>query len=104
MYKHNIDEMADLLFKAGVIRPGKEEQARNALIGYWADKMALIWTAQDVIDCCPNLTEEQAVEVLYKALHDHGYTIGITWETFRTCAQVLDYDPGEPKEDDEEDA
>jgi len=44
------------------------------------DQIAIIWSVEDVLEVRPDLTEDQAYEVLQIAEHRHDANIGINWE------------------------
>jgi predicted transcriptional regulator len=102
MFNHNFDEMSDALVASGAVSEDKKETARNALIGCWADKIAIIWTVEDVLGVCPNLSQEEAVNVLQSLLHNHDASLGVNWETIHGIAIYLSYNPGEPTDEWEE--
>jgi hypothetical protein len=52
-------------------------------------QIAVIWCVDDVIDIRPDLTDEQAWEVLQAAEHHHDANIGINWEVLEFHAQFL---------------
>ena len=49
-------------------------------------QIAIIWSIEDVQEVRPDLTEEQAWEVLEQVKHAHDATIGISWETLQSVA------------------
>lgn len=87
----NIDE-DNHLFKQAV-------QAVNELDQYeLVDKrhaMAIVWQIDDVLSIRPDLTEEQAGEVLGRVEDIHDASIGISWGTIEIAADDLF-----PKDDD----
>ena len=52
-------------------------------------QIALIWSVEDVQEVRPDLTNEQAWEVLQQVKSDHDATIGVNWETLEWAAQDL---------------
>jgi hypothetical protein len=52
-------------------------------------QIALIWSIDDVQDVRPDLTDDQAWEVLRQVKSDHDATIGVTFETLEWVAQDL---------------
>ena len=52
-------------------------------------QIALIWGIEDVQEVCPDLTEEQAWQVLQNADRHHDATIGINWDTLECHAEML---------------
>lgn len=90
----NVDPDSDL-FKAAA-------QAVNELDQYeLVDKryaMAIVWQIDDVLSVRPDLTEEQAGEVLGRVEDCHDASIGVSWDTLEIVADEMF-----PPEDDEED-
>ena len=56
--------------------------------------MAIIWQIDDVLSIRPDLTEEQAGEVLGRVEDIHDASIGVSWDTLECCADDL-YPEGE---------
>ena len=54
-----------------------------------ADTMAVRWSVDDVMTVRPDLTEEQAMEVLLDAENYHDAEIGINWDVLRIRADEL---------------
>jgi hypothetical protein len=102
MYAHTLKEMAAALVAAKVIPEEKKKAAQDVLVGYWADKIALVWSADDVSGEYPKLSEDQCIEVLQKVLDDHDCTVGVTWETIHTVARGM-FTREELANDDDED-
>ena len=95
MYEH-IKEMASSLVEAGLATDG--EQVELVLAAYWADKVAVVWTNEDVHSVqddfddeeqTSSLTEEQAQIILQKAFDKHDASEGITWEDLRYWSEEL---------------
>lgn len=61
-------------------------------------QIAILWDAVDVKEMCPDLTDEQAWEVLKHTRHQHDATLGICWETLEFTAQTLFGDAPESDE------
>ena len=62
-------------------------------------QIASIWCIEDVQEVRPDLTDQEAWEVLKAADHYHDATIGINWEVLSSHAELLF---GEPLDTDEE--
>ncbi|WP_009631577.1 hypothetical protein [Synechocystis sp. PCC 7509] len=95
MYEH-IQDMATSLVEAGLATDG--EQVELVLAAYWADKVAVVWTTEDVHSVqddfdedkeTSSLTEEQAQSVLQRAFDKHDASEGITWEDLRYWSEEL---------------
>jgi len=52
-------------------------------------QIALIWSIKDVQEGRPDLTDEQAWEVLQQVKNDHDATLGVTWDTLEWAARDL---------------
>lgn len=50
---------------------------------------AVVWSASDVLDVRPDLSDEQAAHVLHQAIHQHDTQHGIGWDTFEYFATCL---------------
>ena len=95
MYDHHLTEMALVVAVALKRGPGllAAEEAtaviREALAGYWADKMAIVWSVLDVQMECPRLTEVQAAEVLALVSRRRSANAGVNLDTFHDAASEL---------------
>lgn len=91
MESHNIDAMADAVAQAlghGTQSHGRRK-IRTALAAYWADKVAIVWSVEDVQAECPGLAAGEAAEVLRKVFRGHDSTLGISWDTIRQAGIAL---------------
>jgi hypothetical protein len=52
-------------------------------------QIGFFWSVEDVQEVRPDLTAEQAWEVLNKVEHKHHAAIGITWDTLEMVAEDL---------------
>jgi hypothetical protein len=52
-------------------------------------KIAVIWTTADVRRIRPDLSEDQAWEVLQKSCSKHDANVGINWATLETFAAFI---------------
>jgi len=52
-------------------------------------QIAIIWSIEDVQEVRPDLSEDQAWEVLQAVRSDHDATLGVSWETLEYEAQRL---------------
>lgn len=50
---------------------------------------AVIWSVGDVLDVRPDLSDDQAADVLHQAIHQHDATLGIGWDTFEYYATTM---------------
>jgi len=80
MHEHTIIEMLTALTPALKSRRKTEALLRN----YWSDKMALIWTTQDVHRAANEretvLTEAEAKEILMELHQHHNAQYGLQWK------------------------
>ena len=56
-------------------------------------KIAVIWGTDDVMELRPDLSEDQAWEVLQLAMDKHDASYGIDWTTLEIFAEVLYPEP-----------
>ena len=96
MYEHHIKNMASSLVEVGLATD--QEQVELVLSQYWANKVAVVWTTEDVHSVqddfdeneqTSSLSEEQAQSILHKALDKHDTSEGITWESLRYWSEEL---------------
>ena len=62
-------------------------------------QIAIIWSIEDVQEVRPDLSQDQAWEVLQVVSRRHDATLGVTWETLDYASQSLFGDA--PDRDDE---
>ena len=95
MYDY-IKDMASSLVEAGLATDQK--QVELVLSRYWIDKVAVVWTNDDVHAVqddfdedneTSSLSDEQAQAVLQKAFEKHDASEGITWEDLRYWSEEL---------------
>lgn len=53
------------------------------------DQVAIIWNTEDVIAVRPDLTDDQAWEVLRHAKHNHDASLGLNWTALHEAATAL---------------
>ena len=51
------------------------------------DEIAIVWSVADVLEVRPDLTEDQAYEVLQLTKDKHDATIGINWDVLAVHAE-----------------
>ena len=98
MYPHEIEGMAvaiakslKIISKDGITKSPEAAEdiglIQKALKEYWQDKIAVVWTVEDIeeiaIDDGLKISQKQAVEVLEQILDKHDATVGINWDTIR---------------------
>jgi len=64
------------------------------------DEIAIIWSVEDVMQECPWLTKDQALEMLYDLKVNHDATIGINWDVIRDTVAVFYPKPEEADDED----
>jgi len=52
-------------------------------------QIGLIWSIEDVQEVRPDLSDDQAWDVLQLVRKRHDATLGVTWETLEYSAQCL---------------
>ena len=81
----NVDPDSDL-FKQAVRAVNELDQYR--LVDN-RDTIALLWCIDDVLEIRPDLTEEQAGEVLTRVDDIHDASIGLSWDTLQAVADDM---------------
>ena len=93
---HHIQDMARGLVEAGLATDQK--QVELVLQKYWEDKVAVVWTTDDVHaaqddfdeeNLTSSLSEEQAESILQRAFDKHDANVGITWENLRFWSEEI---------------
>jgi hypothetical protein len=79
----------DQLIDAGTIPAAVEVEIDVHEALALGGQIAAIWSVEDVQQERPNLTEDQAWEVLQRVEHYHDCNYGITWDTLRLTADAL---------------
>ncbi len=96
MYDHHLHAMAASLVEAGLTTDC--QQVEKVLAKYWADKVAVIWTTDDVHSIqddydedtfSSSLSEDQAIDILQEAFNSYDAEQGITWEGLRYWSQEM---------------
>ena len=49
----------------------------------------ITWSIEDVLEVRPDLTDEQAMEVLEQVENNHDADVGVSWETLEMWADSL---------------
>ena len=52
-------------------------------------RIAIVWNVEDVLEVRPDLTEEQAKEVLRRVKRGHDANVGINWDVLTIVAEGL---------------
>jgi hypothetical protein len=80
MYDYMLYEMAKAVSEKCNARM---DDAMNALIGYWSDKIAHVWQVTDMLEAARNagkpMTRKDALELLKDIFDRHDSCQGITW-------------------------
>jgi len=53
------------------------------------DRIMIMWSVEDVLTVRPNLTRDQAREVLHMVKRKHDASIGVCWQTLEIHADWL---------------
>lgn len=96
MYTHHIVDQVQLLISKGFIPKDKQEEAVDLLKDhYWTNKIAISWSADDIIEHARNqeveLDEETAIEMLHSIFHNHDCEYGLTWNTISESIHSLEF-------------
>jgi hypothetical protein len=82
MFEHHLEEMVTAL--KPVLK--SQNRAKQILKKYWSDKIALVWTVQDVHRAANErevaLTHAEAVKLLQEMHHYHNKQCGLKWVDF----------------------
>lgn len=81
----NVDEDSDL-FKQAAAAVNELDQFELVDKRY---AIAIVWQVDDVLQARPDLTEEQALEVITRVEQCHDACIGVTWDTLDEFAGDL---------------
>ncbi|HKJ40076.1 MAG TPA: hypothetical protein VJ972_14965 [Anaerolineales bacterium] len=88
MNDYMLEEMAETIAKEMSV--DHNDVLRN-LHRYWADKIAPVWQADDVLEAALNIgkpiTRQDAVQVLKDLFEGHDAELGITWMTLDVALQ-----------------
>ncbi len=52
-------------------------------------QIAIIWSTDDVLAVRPDLTPDQAWEILQASQHNHDANFGVTWQSLEATADAL---------------
>jgi hypothetical protein len=86
----HLEAMADDLIAVGLVKPEDGRQLLAAMQWYWADKIALVWTAKDIMDCYPELERWQVEDELLGMMFDeHDASIGMNWAVIDTLVDMM---------------
>ena len=91
----NVDPDSDL-FKAAVLAVNELDQYELVDKRY---AMAIVWQVDDVLSIRPDLTEEQAGEVLGRVEDCHDASIGVSWDTLQIVAEEMYPEGGDDEQD-----
>lgn len=87
MHIHHIKDMAKSVSRNLKLDGDQRKKVKKVLERYWEDKMAVVWTAGDVMGIAKDnnrrISRDDAIEVLGDALNSHDACVGITWEVLR---------------------
>lgn len=92
MYDHMQFELIDHLKKhfpglSGIV---SDKALKDALGDFWENQIAVCWTLEDVFSALNQdgnaISEQDASEVLWRALDKHEADVGINWEVLQAHA------------------
>ena len=84
-YVLDYDNFADVDFEANEI--GTEKQQFDPVDPN--REIAITWSVDDVKHIRPDLTDDQAMDVLYEVKDHHDAEWGVSWTTLSTAAEIL---------------
>lgn len=70
-------------------RKGKDKMRKNSTQENKELSIAIVWHIDDVLEVRPDLSREQALEVLKQAKESHDASVGINWDVLTDCAESL---------------
>ena len=70
-------------------RKGKYKMKKNSTEKNRELSIAIVWHIDDVLEVRPDLSREQAFQVLKQAKENHDANIGINWDVLTDCAESL---------------
>ena len=103
MHNTHIEKMARMLEEEGLLCPdmdGIETLPRvvEALQRHWEDRIAIVWSVQDVLECAPaydknkdviegkyTLNTDEARDILKNVGRKHDASKGVSWQTIETA-------------------
>ena len=53
------------------------------------ETISITWSIYDVLEQCPHLTDEQAMNVLIRLEEDHDANVGINWTVIQVTADNM---------------
>lgn len=56
------------------------------------DHITIVWSVDDVLNVAPDLSEEQARQVLQVVREEHDADVGITWDVIADAADIVTVD------------
>lgn len=88
MFQCTINQMADRIAKE--LGDQKHFDAiKKALDEFWSDKIADVWSTDDVLDDFPRLTRLDAIDVLLHVHQNFDATYGINFDVIGTTVSIL---------------
>jgi len=68
MRDHEIKDMVQSLIKAGLVEKDREVEAAGVLGSCWRNKVALVYSVEDVVEAVPKISRQDAVKIIHKML------------------------------------
>lgn len=75
-----LDAMAEMLVRRGVVSEADRGRALAALGAVWSDRVAFVWTTRQVMGLCPRLDEAECKAVLGAVLMEHDREVGVNYD------------------------
>ena len=98
LYSHLINKMVNDMIEAGLITKKQSKAAYESIEKSWEDKIAAVWTVDDVLGRADEieyeLTKEQAISVLEDTLEYHDSSYGINWDIIDKHIEDCAFDNG----------
>ena len=83
MFNYQINAIVNKMIVDGIIAPNNTENAFISIKEYFSDKIAMTWTAEDILtragEINIDITDEQAVEILSSLQDNFNTNIRINW-------------------------
>jgi hypothetical protein len=68
MRDHEIKDMVQSLVNAGLVEKDREVEAAGVIGSCWRNKVALVYSVEDVMGAVPKISRKDAVKIIHKML------------------------------------
>lgn len=89
MNDYHIQAMTEVVFESLHNQKPNKKIIEQALQEYWQDKIASVWTVEDILTIDPTLTKDECTEVLYNIYENFNAELGITWDTLQLAIDEI---------------